>query len=145
MEPGSAGALNGKTQRKIPEVICATMEQCAFPEGTFDAVTLFDVVEHIEDDAGFLAQVGNVLTKDGLVFITVPAHQWMWSSSDDSAQHYRRYNRATMLRALEGAVQAGVFHVFLRAAGFAHPDAEVFTVSVPTWKTGTSQCVAGRA
>ena len=115
MEPGPAGALNGKTQRKIPEVICATLEQCAFPEGTFDAVTLFDVVENIENDAGFLDQVANVLTKDGLVFITVPEHQWMWSSSDDSAQHYRRYNRATMLRALGSRFKLEYFTYFFGA------------------------------
>jgi SAM-dependent methyltransferase len=100
MEPGPAGALNGKTQRLIPDVICATLEQCGFSAESFDAVTLFDVVEHVQDDCGFLEQVSNVLTMDGLVFITVPAHMWMWSASDDSAEHYRRYTHTSIQKAL---------------------------------------------
>ena len=53
-------------------------------------------MEHIPDDAAFINQIHRVLQPDGLLYMTVPAHQWLWSGHDVRAQHYRRYNRGTI-------------------------------------------------
>ncbi|MBN1588324.1 MAG: class I SAM-dependent methyltransferase [Pirellulales bacterium] len=100
LEPGPVGALNGKVSRKIPTVICSTFEDARFPEASLDAVGCFDVIEHIENDHRFLEHVLAALRPGGLLYATVPAHRWLWSQSDDTAGHYRRYSRKRLVAAL---------------------------------------------
>lgn len=70
------------------------------PEGRFDVVTLFDVLEHLEDDRAGLAAIHRLLTDDGTLFLTVPAQPWLYSTYDEAAGHYRRYDRALLRRRL---------------------------------------------
>lgn len=58
----------------------------------FDAVGLFDVLEHIEDDTLAIKNVYQMLKREGRVIITVPAHQWLWNRDDAIALHKRRYD-----------------------------------------------------
>lgn len=69
-----------------------------FKANSFDLVVAFDVLEHIEDDRGALKEWNRVLSKGGKVMITVPAHEWLWSSHDESLHHYRRYTVSEMHR-----------------------------------------------
>lgn len=57
----------------------------------FDLMTFFDVLEHIEDDLGFLRRYLTRLRPGGLVLITVPAFQFLWSEHDELNHHVRRY------------------------------------------------------
>ncbi len=61
--------------------------------GPFDVVTLFDVLEHIDDDAGALQAVHPLIRPGGLLLLTVPAVPLLWSSHDVSVHHKRRYLR----------------------------------------------------
>jgi len=92
IEPGPTGAYNAKTKRNIPNVFNATFEDCGFSKNSLSAVSLFDVLEHIEDDEKFLTEVCSCLKPGGYLYLTVPAFKWLWSSSDINAGHYRRYN-----------------------------------------------------
>lgn len=103
LEPGAVGARNGKELRQIPEVICATLEDAAFVRESVHAVGCFDVVEHIPDDGNFLGRLHELLTPSGMLYGTVPAHPWLWSQSDDSAQHHRRYTRDRVSKVLDEA------------------------------------------
>ena len=93
LEPGATGAFNAKLSRHIPEVICSTIEDAGFPPSSLSAVGCFDVIEHIASDHSFSTLVHSLLKPGGILYATVPAHQWLWSSSDDYAKHYRRYNK----------------------------------------------------
>lgn len=99
VEPGIDGARNA-VRRGLNPVICATLEEAAFRSASLPAVGLFDVVEHIEDDAGFLKQVHRVLTPNGRLYATVPTLPWLWSVDDERAGHYRRYTVESFRRAL---------------------------------------------
>jgi SAM-dependent methyltransferase len=70
-------------------------------EKPFDIVGMFDVLEHIDDDAGELERVRSVLTASGRLLITVPAHPDLWSDFDVASHHHRRYTE-TSLRAVLG-------------------------------------------
>lgn len=89
LEPGIAGATNAKWRRCLPEVVCATLEDVAFPDTCIPAIGAFDVLEHIEDDRAFIGEVYRVLILGGLYFATVPAHSWLWSAADVHAGHFR--------------------------------------------------------
>lgn len=58
----------------------------------FDVATAFDVLEHIEEDQAVLDNLYCAIKPGGGLLITVPQHQWLWSSNDDYACHVRRYN-----------------------------------------------------
>ena len=102
VEPGRAGAENAK-RRGLQNVICATTDTAGFAPGSMDAIGLFDVVEHIEDHAGFLSGMRKLLRPGGRIYITVPAFQMLWSSEDKFAGHFRRYTRGSLARVLHGA------------------------------------------
>lgn len=63
---------------------------------TFSLVTLFDSLEHIEDDKKALRKIESVLEPGGVVVITVPAYQFLWSEHDVVNQHFRRYSKKLM-------------------------------------------------
>ncbi len=102
LEPGIVGARNA-LQRGVKNVICAPLKSAKLKAGVFDAVGLFDVIEHIEDDVDFLLEVSKVLSETGLLFITVPWSSVLWSRADIEAGHYRRYSKVTLRRLLSEA------------------------------------------
>jgi SAM-dependent methyltransferase len=76
----------------------------------FDLVGLFDVVEHVADDAGLLRGAAELAVPGGFILLTVPADPRLWSKFDRYAGHYRRYTR----RALEDLLRdAGLEQVRL--------------------------------
>lgn len=60
--------------------------------GRFDLLFLFDVLEHIDDESGFLQSVKFHLADAGHLLINVPAHQALYSDYDRAAGHVRRYS-----------------------------------------------------
>ncbi|MEK7544031.1 MAG: class I SAM-dependent methyltransferase [Patescibacteria group bacterium] len=57
----------------------------------FGAVGAFDVLEHQTQDVLFLKRCWALLEKEGTLFLTVPAGQWLWSRIDVISGHKRRY------------------------------------------------------
>jgi len=72
-------------------------------EGAFDAVGLFDVIEHVDDPTGLLRACARRLRPGGLLCGTVPALALLWSKYDVAMGHRTRYDRAG-LAALLGAL-----------------------------------------
>lgn len=99
LEPGAEGAGNARA-RGIQNVINASFNEVYLRPGRVPAIGLFDVVEHIDDDLGFLIQINACLESKGRVYLTVPAYQFLWSDADLSAGHYRRYNRTSLCKLL---------------------------------------------
>lgn len=114
LEPGHLGAFNAKTKRHIPDVICSTFENAHFIANSLDAIGLFDMIEHIEDDQEFVKHVHAVLKPAGLLYITTPAYQWLWSSNDVSAKHFRRYDEKKFVNLLEEKFDILFFTYFFR-------------------------------
>ena len=62
----------------------------------FDLIFLFDVLEHISDESGFLQALLFHLSASGSLLVNVPAGQWAFSAYDDAAGHVRRYSIKTL-------------------------------------------------
>src|SRR5688572_18311517 len=62
-----------------------------FADGSFDVVTMFDVLEHLSDDSRALNEVHRVLRPGGALVLSVPAYQKLWSAHDEALHHFRRY------------------------------------------------------
>jgi SAM-dependent methyltransferase len=70
------------------------------PSSSFEVILLLDVLEHLEDDLGYLKVFENALTPGGLILITVPANRFLWSFHDVANSHYRRYSKKLLKRTL---------------------------------------------
>ena len=58
----------------------------------FDCIVMFDVLEHIDDEDGFLQAVMFHLAPGGCLAVNVPAGQWLYSAYDQVDGHKRRYS-----------------------------------------------------
>jgi len=102
VEPGPAGAANA-LRRGVATVVRATLEDAAFRPESLPNAGLFDVLEHVGADAGFLDRVFALLRPGGRLLLTVPAYRWLWSDEDAVAGHHRRYGRRDLTARLAGA------------------------------------------
>ena len=70
-------------------------------ERRFDLVLALDVIEHVADDRALIedAMIRRA-APGGLVLVTVPAFQALYSDHDRVLRHYRRYNAVKLRRVL---------------------------------------------
>jgi SAM-dependent methyltransferase len=69
------------------------------PSERFDVVCAFEVLEHLQDDAGALAAWADRLERGGTLIVSVPADADRYAAWDELAGHFRRYD-APQLRDL---------------------------------------------
>ncbi len=74
-----------------------------FKTGTFDLILALDVIEHVEDDVGALAECSRILKAGGLLIATVPAFMALWSPWDEALGHQRRYTTSTLSQKIQQA------------------------------------------
>lgn len=102
IEPTVWCAVTAK-HRGVKNVICSNIENAGFKDGQFSNVGIFDVLEHIPNDAEFLAYIRKLMPVDGRMYCAVPAYKILWSNEDDYVGHYRRYGLKDLSRKLENA------------------------------------------
>jgi SAM-dependent methyltransferase len=85
------GAVQFCHERGVEDVQQVTDMPLPFEGGTFDLVTAFDVLEHIEDDRGTLRELHRVMRPGGMLMISVPAYRFLWGAQDEISHHKRRY------------------------------------------------------
>jgi SAM-dependent methyltransferase len=99
-----------------------TLEAGAYPDGAFDAVSLFHVLEHLPDPVGTLREARRLLTPDGRVLIQVPNFASVqarlfgarWHAVE-APRHFHQFTPGTLTRAVEAAgltVEAVDHHSF---------------------------------
>lgn len=68
-----------------------------------DLLCAFEVLEHLEDDRGALGEWRSLLTPDGVLLLSVPAHPERFGPSDRLVGHHRRYSRQELVQKLSDA------------------------------------------
>jgi SAM-dependent methyltransferase len=94
-----------------------------FPNASFDLVTVLDVIEHVDEDEAIVREAYRVLRPGGILAISTPAFQWLWSYNDVLNGHKHRYTP----RELRERVQRAGFRVRRLSFGFFL----VFPMSAP--------------
>jgi SAM-dependent methyltransferase len=129
VEPGETAVANAR-KRGVRNIVCATFDAVRFRPASLPAVGLFDVLEHIADDQGLLGQVRRAMRSKARLFVTVPAHSWLWSPFDAAVGHYRRYARV----GLEDLLAAAGFSVVRSSYWFFPLVLPIFTMrTLPGW------------
>ena len=81
--------------------LCSDFTTISQSEEAFDIVTLFDVLEHVHEEEELLNCLKKIIKKNGYIFLTVPAYQWLWSGEDHVSKHLRRYTKSGLKKVLE--------------------------------------------
>jgi SAM-dependent methyltransferase len=84
-------------------------------EKKYDVVTLFDVLEHIEDSNASLLAIKDILKPGGMLIISVPAFMFLWSEHDEIVHHKRRYTKKGLNQDL---INAGFVPLYSTYANF---------------------------
>ena len=67
----------------------------------FTHFLLTDVLEHVEEDKEFLANIVSQADRDSAFIITVPALMSLWSGHDVYLRHFRRYTKNKLRQLVE--------------------------------------------
>jgi SAM-dependent methyltransferase len=90
-QPGRGRILYYDATERLPRLV-----------RSYDAVFLFDVIEHVERPGELLAAALEHLRPGGHLVVNVPALQVLFSAYDVAQGHYRRYTRASLSVELKG-------------------------------------------
>jgi SAM-dependent methyltransferase len=92
--------LRTRTEGKV---MPADATDLPFDNGSFDAVVLGEVLEHLEDDATALREARRILVPAGVLAVSVPRNPAWFAKSDEWAGHVRRYTRDSLVDLVEAA------------------------------------------
>jgi len=72
-------------------VVEGSVESLPFDNNAFDVVCVFDVIEHIEQQEKAIQELYRVCKNGGILYCSVPAFHFLWSTHDEVNHHKRRY------------------------------------------------------
>jgi len=92
IEPGLQGIEKAKN-RGLKNTFHGVLNDFDFSKsGLMRAAGCFDVIEHIENDIKFVSDIYNKMEVGAYFYVSVPAHNLLWSYEDIDAGHFRRYS-----------------------------------------------------
>jgi SAM-dependent methyltransferase len=74
-----------------------------FPDGSFDGVLAFEVIEHVDDDTGLLGEMARVSRPGAMLILSTPIHADLWSPLDEACGHVRRDEPAVLFEKVHSA------------------------------------------
>jgi SAM-dependent methyltransferase len=99
----SLDSLEFVGKRGIRPRVAGDATRLPFLDGAFDIVLALDIIEHVEDDSAFVAELGRILAPGGVLAVHVPAWPSLWSRHDEVLEHKRRYTRKAFRKLLQAS------------------------------------------
>jgi len=99
----SAEAVSFCKKRGLKHVMVAEASSLPYNKNTFLLATMLDLLEHIKNDSRALKESFRVIKPGGLLLITAPAWQFLWSEHDRALNHKRRYSKKTLSKKVKSA------------------------------------------
>jgi len=82
--------------------------EIGYPDGWFDAITIYHVLEHVQDPLAMLREIARILRPGGLLILEVPHAGGLWAGAFgrywlgwDVPYHRFHFSQATLERALQ--------------------------------------------
>jgi SAM-dependent methyltransferase len=95
------------------DAVVSPVSALPYPDGFFDLLCALDIIEHVADDHGALAELARVAAPGALLLMSAPLHPEHWSAFDDFVGHYRRYEPPELKALLAGhgfAIEQSAVH-----------------------------------
>jgi ubiquinone/menaquinone biosynthesis C-methylase UbiE len=99
----SQSAIDLCKSKGIQDVFLIDATRTDFEDERFDIVIASDVLEHLQNEESALSEWHRILKPGGKLIVFVPAFAFLWSEHDEANDHYRRYSKSQLIRALEKA------------------------------------------
>jgi SAM-dependent methyltransferase len=98
-------ALALARKRCLDRLARSSVGALPFQDGSFDVVTSFDVLYHlnVDDDLAALGDIHRVLRPGGVALIRLPAFDWIRGAHDEAVHTRHRYTRDELSEKLEDA------------------------------------------
>lgn len=113
-EPAVAKLVEGGADATV-----GLVGQLPCTDASFDLVSAFDIVEHVEDDDQALSELSRVAARGATLLLSVPLHLSRWTPFDELVGHGRRYGPDELLTKLArhgwSVEQSGVFGMQTRS------------------------------
>lgn len=90
-------------ERTVAAIMEGSIAALPLADQTFDAVTSCDVVCQVHEPAVALREFHRCLKPQGILVLTMPAYQWMYSYHDREVGNLRRYARDEVAALLHAA------------------------------------------
>lgn len=85
-------------KQEVPNLVIGDItKKTLFKDNEFDAVIMGDIIEHIFEDFGALAEIRRILKSDGILVLSIPYFD------DKPDYHVRMHSEKTMRRLLESS------------------------------------------
>lgn len=91
----SKTALSFCRKRGFRQLAIGKAADTGFPNVFFDVITMLDLLEHTDENTT-LREAHRILKPGGIMIITVPAYQWLWSAWDEVLKHKKRYTKRSL-------------------------------------------------
>lgn len=128
---GITPSIAGQTiarRSNVGSVVVDDMTRSALGAASADCVVAVEVLEHVAEDARFVAEVCRVLRPGGVFLMTTPNGEFIPNTNPDHKRHYTRQQLHELLAGefeaveVDYAVRAGVFAKWgLRSFSARHP------------------------
>jgi SAM-dependent methyltransferase len=79
------------------EAILGLVSSLPFADRSFDLVCALDIVEHVDDDTGTMAELSRIASPGAALLLSVPLHPSQWTAFDEFVGHRRRYEPERLL------------------------------------------------
>lgn len=83
---------------RIPVVAGGAEDVSQLVTEPVDAITMIDVLEHVENDSEQVRKIYNALKETGEFVLVVPAHPILFGMRDRGMHHYRRYTKSALVK-----------------------------------------------
>jgi SAM-dependent methyltransferase len=105
-----------RRREKFP-LLAGDLNQMPIKTGSVGLIIAMDILEHLDDDINGLIESYRVLSKGGIIIVTVPAFNFLWGIQDIVTGHKRRYSRRQITNKLRAAgfivLKSSYFNFFL--------------------------------
>jgi SAM-dependent methyltransferase len=90
-------AQTGRRRTNVRAILLDDMTRSSLPDACFDCVVAVEVLEHVERDDRFVAQVRRVLKPGGVFLMTTPNGDFVKNTNPDHIRHYTRDQLVALL------------------------------------------------
>ncbi len=97
LEPDELYAQHARETLEVP-VVTGFVQDVSFPQGSFDVITMYHALEHVEDPAAILARLRSWIAEQGRLVIEVPNVEARCISPGHRFHfaHFYNFSRATL-------------------------------------------------